>query len=560
MNINGGVYREYNNSNKASGQVNPNASSAVINKNSDVKAIMNLQANDMFMGKITNITNKDVTILLDGLNSITAKMGEALTLNIGDELLFQVKDNDGKQLTIRPVMTGYDAGMLTTIDKALDNNGFMLNEKNVNIAKELMLAGESLDRETMLNVMKNTVKFPEASIETIVGLNKLNLPITEGNINQYEQYFKYNHQLNNNIDSFSEAVADVLLNNTMSDDKALSSSDAIINIISDNTENLSLVNQKFVDGLNELIDSEKNEVVNGKNALDVDDTNESSKLMLDEDIHETLEVDKNKLYNIANKLVESGVDPKVVSYMINKSASSTNLLNDINATLNQLSSSLDSGSISEFIGSVEYKALLMDTIKKLWSVKPENMKDAQEIKSLYEKIESQTNKLMDTFTSDGSNKNLSQQGRNMNESMQFINDLNGMYSYAQIPVKFHENQTNSELFVYANKNKVMKKDGEVSVLLHLDMDNLGPTDVHVSLHGKNVHARFYLDDDRSVEIVGANMSELVGKLHERGFELTDEVVKKTKPQSNMVVDEIIDSNDGEDKEKSIKRYTFDMRM
>ena len=94
-------------------------------------------------------------------------------------------------------------------------------------------------------------------------------------------------------------------------------------------------------------------------------------------------------------------------------------------------------------------------------------------------------------------------------------------------------------------------------MLHLDMDHLGQTDVKITLTGSNVHARFYLNDQESVDIVTNNMNDLAKQLGLRGFSLTDEVLKRSKEESiNKVIDEIIDEN----AEKSIKRYTFDARM
>ena len=93
-------------------------------------------------------------------------------------------------------------------------------------------------------------------------------------------------------------------------------------------------------------------------------------------------------------------------------------------------------------------------------------------------------------------------------------------------------------------------------MLHLDMDNLGMTDIKVTLTGTNVNARFYLNDQQSVDIVAENMNQLENRLLERGFSLSNEVVKRQPQESiNKVVDEIIDEN----AERSIKRYTFDMR-
>ena len=144
----------------------------------------------------------------------------------------------------------------------------------------------------------------------------------------------------------------------------------------------------------------------------------------------------------------------------------------------------------------------------------------------------------------------------MQQNMHFMQELNNQTVYAQMPLKLSNQNANSELFVYADKRKLAGKRDDISVMLHLDMDHLGATDVKVTLTGTNVNARFYLDDKESVDIVADNMDMLAKQLTERGFSLTNEVVLRNPKESpNKVVDEIVDSN----AEKSIKRFTFDAR-
>ena len=219
-------------------------------------------------------------------------------------------------------------------------------------------------------------------------------------------------------------------------------------------------------------------------------------------------------------------------------------------------STVDSSKLQELFSSAEYKGILENVVKKQWLIKPEEMKTSEEIKQQYERILNQSSKLMDTFSTDVNHGDLSKQGKNMQENINFINDMNNMYAYAQLPVKMDNGNGNSELYVYANKAKLAKKDGEISVLLHLDMDNLGPTDIHVSLHDKKVHARFYMADNEAVDIVAGNIDELGDKLAARGFSLSNEVVKREEKSSNKVIEEVFDI----DKEQSVKRYTFDVRM
>jgi flagellar hook-length control protein FliK len=100
---------------------------------------------------------------------------------------------------------------------------------------------------------------------------------------------------------------------------------------------------------------------------------------------------------------------------------------------------------------------------------------------------------------------------------------------------------------------------EVSALLHLDMDHLGATDVHVSLTGDMVHTRFYVEDEESARIIDEHMTMLEKAVNGAGYSLTNETVTRSQSintTGNKVVDELV----GKDLEQSIKRYSFDVKM
>ncbi|MBR1866769.1 MAG: flagellar hook-length control protein FliK, partial [Lachnospiraceae bacterium] len=224
----------------------------------------------------------------------------------------------------------------------------------------------------------------------------------------------------------------------------------------------------------------------------------------------------------------------------------------------ELSSSPEQNeAIRNVLESNEFKKMFSDVVKKHWALDPKEMKDPKEIDELYNKIAKQSKTFENVIGSKGGDTSGSGQNfQNMRQNMQFMEQLNQQMIYAQMPLKLSNQNANSELFVYADKRKLMEKKDGISVMLHLDMDHLGMTDIKVTLTGTNVNARFYLNDQESVDIVADNMVQLAKQLSDRGFSLTNEVVKRTPQESiNRVVDEILDEN----AERSIKRYTFDAR-
>ena len=224
--------------------------------------------------------------------------------------------------------------------------------------------------------------------------------------------------------------------------------------------------------------------------------------------------------------------------------------------------------VQGFFQSENYGKLLKKGIREQWLMKPEDMKHPKEIDQVYEKIYEQTGKMEEYLKQSGqSNQEFSKQSQNMRENMQFMQQLNQQFVFAQLPMKMNGQEANSELFVYANKKKVQQGADGVKVLLHLDMPNLGGTDILVHLKDKKLHARFTLEDQTSVSLIADNMEELTQKLEDKGFLFTNEVYrlepKEPEPLSqtgeipspDAVVEEIFN----QDLVTGQKRFTFDMR-
>lgn len=258
---------------------------------------------------------------------------------------------------------------------------------------------------------------------------------------------------------------------------------------------------------------------------------------------------------LVDSMRQVGVSETDIMSVFQKSDSDPALLQNTLHLLQNVSVTDDV--IRQFLQQDGFQNVLSEVVKKAFSLNPKQMKEPKEIDELYESILKHTKSFEDAVASNGGNpKEFQQNFQNMRQNLQFMNELNQQMIYAQMPVKLSNKQANSELYVYADKRKLQQKKDGISVMLHLDMDHLGATDVKVTLTGSNVHARFYLNDQDSVDIVTENMNQLAKQLADRGFSLTDEVVKRQPQESiNKVVDEIIDEN----AERSIKRYTFDAR-
>lgn len=536
-----------------------------------------LQAGQIFPGEILNITAKDVTILLDNQQMLNAKLGESVELNIGQRMFFEVKENQGEQILIRPMQDMNMNGQSMAAEKALSANGFTFTERNMQIVNRMMEAGMPLDKESMRKIMQQSVKVPEADIKQIVDMNRLGIPVNELNVKQFSQYASHEHQLtqvmNQVLDSLETVVSQAGSHET--------------------TEQLQNLNQQILDifgwggegkttagvGLEETA-----VVTNGvtEKAAEGESRTEglaSAGMVPEEEIQKaggteqstTLSataakpggVEASMLDSLRIQLTDMGIPEETVQRLTDGSQDHGELLSNISSYLKQDGHVSEQG-IRSFFQSDNYRKLLKKGIQEQWLMKPETMKEPKEIDRLYEKIYEQAGKLEESLDHSGhSNRQFSEQAQNMRENIQFMQQLNQQFIFAQLPMKMNGQEANSELFVYANKKKLQQSAEGVRLLLHLDMPHLGSTDVLVTLRDKKLHARFTMEDQTSVSVIADNMTELSKRLEEKGFHFTNEVMKTDpKPEAlskDAPEDRVVEEMLNQDLVTGVKRYTFDMR-
>lgn len=537
----------------------------------------------VFKGEVLDITGDKVTISLENKAQLLARLQEGVELGIGDKLLFSVKENTASQILIKPVFDSLYSAQTQVLERALDAAGLSPTEKNFSAAKELMEAGLPVDKGNLVKLLSQSLKFEGVSMQTLAALNKMNIPVTEANIAQYERYQSYSHQLAGDISHTADSVAaftEAFPTETPGD-TLLSIANQFLDLlipetpgdINGTTDSGRTANAADLAG--ETILTSGNGEIQTDNVepqlMNTDGGMENASLMKSvpeepgsdmksqtgstAQLAEKLGVAKEGLSHLASMLEKAGIADKQLQTLLNSSNSQEELLKNMLQALGTNGSS--DAAVRNILGSDEFKTLFSGVIQRSWALNPKNMKDPKEIDELYNKILKQGKAFEEVIASKGGNTgNFNQNFQNMRQNMQFMEQLNNQMIYAQMPLKLSNQNANSELFVYADKRKLMEKKDGISVMLHLDMDHLGTTDVKVTLTGTNVNARFYLNDQQSVDIVADNMSQLAKQLADRGFSLTNEVIKRQPRESiNKVVDEVIDEN----AERSIKRYTFDAR-
>ncbi len=219
---------------------------------------------------------------------------------------------------------------------------------------------------------------------------------------------------------------------------------------------------------------------------------------------------------------------------------------------------LDGGKLKEITGHKAVRDLLEGLLEERFTIEPRELTEKGKVDDLYNKI----NKDMHSIAQAANDLPNFQQpvkeaAGNVQNNLEFINQVNEMYSYIQIPVRLTGQNATGELYVYQNKKKHAKGENEeVSAFLHFDLEHLGSTDIAVKLRNKKVKTEFFMDDDRSYRLVENNIHILQAKLESLGYDCQITVGKDDRKVD--FVEDFLKQDSGANKQ-NVLRYSFDMK-
>lgn len=507
----------------------------------------------MFAGNILDINGNQVIIGLDGQATLRARMAESVNLNIGDSLSFLVKENSGTSVLIQPASPNTELMKDTAIFKLLEQNKLSPSDKNYQIAENLLSKNMPVDRATMQNILQQSYKYPDTSISTLVEMNKMGLPVTSASIEQFEMYQNNQHQLMNGIVDLSNNLA-----NTVSNPGEQTSVEHVQNTLK---EVLQLVADK-----GELSPVESAVFFAQETISSTPAQKEMFKQLdnLASDFSNKMQYDDSKSLQFLNQLVDAGIPEASVQTLLSKSETPIQFMNHLQQMLEYANKNdiVPSDKLQTLLQSEGMKDVLAHVIKQKLTIQPEKLQEPGEVTDYYKQLYEKAGAILEhTGSGDSSAEHqLSQSAKGMQERIDFMQNLNQLFAYTQLPVRIDGKDKNADFFVYMNKKRLQEKREDVSALLHLDMEYLGPTDVHVSLRGTMVHTKFYVEDVKSAKLIDEHMTMLEKAVAENGFSLTNEVIMRepalhSADEKNPVIREMFE----DDIEKSLKRYSFDVR-
>lgn len=552
-----------------------------------VSSMSELSKGNVFEGTVNSVKGDKVYLGLSNGTQITARMSGKVSIQTGQSMFFQVKSNDGATIEIRPFMVDGNGANYTLLE-ALKAAGLQSNAKNIEMVNHMMQEQMSIDRNSLGEMARLLQNNPDVKASTIVDLVKLGLPVDAEMASQYENYMMDKQAITDSMNEFMNAVSNALSDADMSATDLSNMGSDILSIITENlssamepvdvpeyaaeinfvvddgVQNQDLQDTEKLQDFQNLQDKKNTQAQNEQNAQNPEQLQEAEGLQNSGNAQTTVyknslatlmdENSLNSLNDMVKKLLPENRQDSFKPFTMNGLSSET--LNEIGKLLAQNPDG-SKDNILKLFSSRVFGSLIKDAMEQQWSMSPKDVaKDYNKIDRIYERINSQLDRIEQAIKqAGGQSGQVSSLASEIKGNVNFMNQVNNLYTYVQIPLKMSGQNASGQLCVYTNKKDLQDPDKELSAFLHLDMDNMGSTDISIKLLHKNVDTKFYFDNDAAYELVRQFLPQLDARLREKGYNCRLEAVNE-KLEVNFV-------NDFLKKDMptagQLHRYSFDMR-
>ncbi|MDE7176998.1 MAG: flagellar hook-length control protein FliK [Lachnospiraceae bacterium] len=533
---------------------------------SEVRA---LKPGQTIQGTVVGRNGNSVQIELAQDFSINAKIDKSVSLALGQMLSFEIKANSSSFMSLAPLYT--NTANTATILRALSAASMPETAANIEMVARMMEEGMPIDKESILNMSRQIMDFPGQNPASIIQLTKLELPVTAENIEQFEQYVNANHQILGSAHAVAEELPQVFqeLLQEGQGDKALALYEATLAAFTeDDGEEGAVVTLRpgqepaKEEGAAQISqatqtaetsgNSETEAAGNVQNAQNSEteaagkttqmplaeqaasDEQAASTRAGSENVQNT-ETVQSALTNeqwegLSDSLRGLGVSEETAERIKAGTLPPKEVLNLIKNLLPRaMRGEIPGKDMQRLLGGKEFQTLLKEEISRQWTLEPREVADKKQVEQLYERIREQTARLTQALEMAGKTDTpVGKSVQNLQNNVDFMNQMNHLYTYVQLPLKMLGNEAHGDLYVYTNKKNLAAKDGQVSALLHLDMEHLGPLDVYVTMKDKQVATNFTVADEDVLSLIEEHIDILNQRLTSRGYSLKTKMsVKET---------------------------------
>ncbi len=523
--------------------------------------IRNLLPGQTIQGAVISRNGNTVQIALSQDLLINARIEQSISLALGQNMSFEVKTNNGAVLSLAPLYA--NMANQATILRALGAAGLPETAENIEMVARMMEEGMPIDRDTILNVSRQLLEFPTQDPATVIQMIRLGLSITEANIEQFEQYQNAGHQLLGSAEMIAQELPEIF--HELMGEGRVSQAYAFYESVLDIFTEAGMAEAVIQKGAeNEAGQADATKLLHaqmqdaGLDDLQLTEMKEGAEAQEMRPSGQDPALTDSQWRSLGDMLRELGVEEYTAGQIRNGEVSAKEVLSLIR-NLMPGAGEMPSHVLERLFGGKEFEGLLRAEVERQWLIEPREVADPRKVEQLYERIREQSMRLNEAVQTAGkADAPVARSAQNLQNNVDFMNQMNHMFAYIQLPLKMAGNHAHGDLYVYTNKKNLAAKDGNVSALLHLDMEHLGAMDVYVTMQHNKVNTNFTLQDESSLDLIEQHISLLDERLAGRGYTLKAQFqLKEEDEEKNASIMQTILS---QDKNISVlSRTSFDMR-
>ena len=483
----------------------------------------NVTQGQFLKGQVLDLRANQIMVLLENGFTVSARTEGTLNLSIGENARFFVAQTTEDQILLKLAKEeGQDENPM--IDKALTAANIQKTERSISIVTELLNHQQPVGEATIRHYLSLSTKYPELPVKDLILMELHHIPVTKENVEQFASYQDRNAKLLTQAQDMLQNLAETI--------DQMPEGPAKQEILQQLRQIAGEENVKA----NATITSEQNQVTaqNAEQTPVPESTNEAASYTLTET--GTSETNNTSLTNTDNSTELTGQNiPATQSLPV--SAESLHHIPDSHTDAEPL--------LREFLNT--------------FLLEPEDVADPEKVQKYYDELNEKLEKLeqiTQKVAEQTAENNAAATPKQLKQNLSFMEAVNNVFPYIQLPLKFRETPAHGELYVY-EKKKALKPSDTLSALLHLELEALGTTDIFITLAGNHVTTRFSMTDRESGNLIKEEMPKLTDALAAKGYTLQSEVA--VREPEDEATPTLLEQFLEEHAPGGLNRYTFDIR-
>ncbi|MDD3368344.1 MAG: flagellar hook-length control protein FliK [Lachnospiraceae bacterium] len=552
-------------------------------------SLQNFSAGQTFRGEIISLKGSEVSLQLEDGSFLQARLNQGMKLQVGQDMLFQVRNLSNSQLSLSPLMENISTD--ETVLKALNEAGLPVTDKTASFVSSMMENGMSIQKNSLLEMSRLVETYPNTDAEILVQMKNIDLPIDSANVELYENFLNLKSAMTETVLDLTKGLQSTFteIMSEQGTGESLSFYNRVIQMLTDDMNG--------TDSMQNTLSSAETEVMQGGNTVTEAETMSTGSVVTEAGIMSSgSDATEAGIMSSGSDATEAGITQSVDTAdngEIVKSQPVGNMLEltpdetiTLQHQLKQLGSAFeaiadDPGSLTpkhflqavkqaitdmpqlargelqaelvKLFSSREFGKVMENEMLNQWTVTPGQL-SKENVAKLLNRIREQSNQLEQILQQSGKSQGtLAKSVNSVQNNTSFMQSMNHLMGYVQVPLSMVDKKGAGQLYVYSRKKSLASETDQVTALLHLDMEHLGPLDIYVSIKNMDVKTKFYFQNDSILDFMEANMHILDERLQKRGYHLEHSM--ELQKDGNTIVKEAT----GGAEKHLLSRHAFDVR-